>query len=40
MSQSIQVTVSKTCPPWAGYLSPSFVVVKVGKQFVTVEVKK
>ena len=34
---NIQISVSKKCPPWAGYVHPSFVVVKVGNQFVTVQ---
>lgn len=38
---TIQINTSTKCPPWAGYVHPSFVVVKVGNQFVTVQqVKK
>lgn len=40
MNNQVQVTVSKKCPPWAGFSHPSFAVVKVEKVFVTVEVRK
>lgn len=40
MSNQVQITVSKKCPPWAGFVSPYVATVKVGNVFVTVEALK
>jgi hypothetical protein len=39
-TNQITVTVSKTCPPWAAYVSTTCKTVKVGNKFVTIEVAK